>query len=76
MPQWGFAIDNPEFAAFYAKLYNGTDYGDGAVFTITPQDDRNLKDSKSVRIFHGFGKESINFKGKQYKVQKEKTIEL
>jgi len=76
LPQWGFSVESPSFAAFYARTWNGVDYDKGAVFTLRTKDGKGLKDSKKIRVFHGFGKESINFKGKQYKVNKEKVIQL
>ena len=67
-------VDSPQFAAFYAKLYNKVDYGNGAVFTLSSKDGKDLQEAESVRVFHGFGNENINFKCKTYKVSKEKTI--
>ena len=75
LPQWGFVIENIKFIAFYAKHFNGIDYETGALFTVKPHDGKNLLEAKKIRIFHGFGKETINFIDAQYKVRKEKIIE-
>lgn len=76
LPQWGFTVESPTFAAFYAKLYNGIDYDKGAVFTIRAEDGKNLNDSKEIRIYHGFGSDKIVFRDKQYSVRKERIIKV
>jgi len=76
LPQWGFSVESPSFAAFYARKWNGVDYDKGAVFTVRTKDGKDLKESKKIRVYHGFGPENINLKGTQYKVNKEKIIQL
>lgn len=76
LPQWGFVVDSPNFAAFYAKLYNDVEYPSGAVFTLRPQDDRSLHRSKQIKVFHAFGPETINWNRRRYKIKKEKIIKI
>jgi hypothetical protein len=76
LPQWGFVIDSPQFAAFYAKRYNGTDYETGAVFTVSPKDGKPLDQSKRIKIFHAFGSDTIKWNDDSYKIQTEQVIEI
>ncbi len=76
LPQWGFVIESPSFAAFYARRWNGVDYEDGALFTIRSDDGGPLREAKRVRIFHGFGPPEIRWNGRQYQVKREETIEV
>jgi hypothetical protein len=76
LPQWGFVVDSPQFAAFYAKRYNGTDYETGAVFTVSPKDGKPLGQAKQIKIFHAFGPDTIKWNNDSYKVQTEQTIEI
>jgi hypothetical protein len=38
LPPWGFAVDAPQFAAFYAKQWGGQTYPEGALFTLRAAD--------------------------------------
>jgi hypothetical protein len=76
LPPWGFVIEGPRFAAFHARHWNGQDYGKGALFTLRPMDNKDLKDADRIRIFHAFGPETIKWKGSLYKVQREMVIRV
>ena len=34
LPPWGFVVEGPKFAAFFARRWNGRDYPEGALFTL------------------------------------------
>jgi len=74
LPQWGFTVESPLFAAFYARRWGGVDYRDGALFTLRPQGDGDLQNADSIRIFHGFGPTTIAWNDRLFNVPKEKII--
>ena len=55
LPPWGFVVESPTFAAFYATSWNGLRYDAPPLFTLRSLDGKPLNRSKRVRIFHGFG---------------------
>lgn len=71
LPPWGFLVEAPRFLAFHARSWNGQDYGNGALFTLRPTDNKDLKDSAGIRIFHGFGPTTLAWQGKTYEVKRE-----
>lgn len=75
LPPWGFLAESPRFLAFHARLWNAQDYGDGALFTLRPTDDKPLKDSAGIRVFHAFGPPVFPWKGKTCEVKREEVIE-
>jgi hypothetical protein len=75
LPPFGFAIEGPRFVAFYATCWDGEDYPRGALFTVRAMDDKDLKESRRVRIFHAFGPDTIRWKGELYKVQREQVVQ-
>ena len=74
LPPWGFLVESPRFVAFHARFWNGQDYGDGALFTLRPTDDKPLKDSGSIRVFHAFGPATLSWEGKLHEIRREETI--
>jgi hypothetical protein len=74
LPPWGFIVEGPRFIAFHARSWNGQDYGDGALFTLRPADNKDLKDSASIRVFHAFGPATLLWRGKNYEVKQEEVI--
>jgi hypothetical protein len=74
LPPWGFVVESPRFAAFYAKRWSGRDYPEGALFTIRAEDEADLASSSRVRIFHGFGGPRIEWRGATRTVKKEEVI--
>jgi len=74
LPQWGFVVEGPRFAAFYALQWAGQDYDKGALFTLQPTDDKSLQDSGSIRVFHGFGPTALRWRGKVYEIRREQII--
>lgn len=74
LPQWGFVVESPLFAAFYALRWNGRDYDKGALFALRSADDEHLSRATKVRVFHGFGPSSLNWRGKVYEVSRELVI--
>ena len=74
LPPWGFLVESPRFVAFHARLWNGQDYGDGVLFTLRPTDNKPLKDSGAIRVFHAFGPAALFWQGKTYEVKREEVI--
>jgi hypothetical protein len=75
IPPWGFVIDGPRFAAFHALRWNKENYENGALFTLLPKDDKDLKNSNRIRIFHAFGQENLRWKNNIYKIKREQVIQ-
>jgi hypothetical protein len=76
LPRWGFVIDGPHFAAFYALRWNKQEYDNGALFTLQTKDDKDLKNSQRIRVFHAFGPENLRWKNNIYKIKREHVIQL
>ena len=76
LPPWGFVIEGPRFAAFHARFWGGQDYGKGAMFTLRAMDEKSLKETERIRVFHAFGPHTLRWNGKVHKVQREKVIRL
>lgn len=74
LPQWGFVVEAPRFAAFHARRWGGQDYDKGALFTLQPTDDRSLSRTTSVRVFHGFGPTTLRWQGKVHEISRERII--
>jgi hypothetical protein len=74
LPPWGFLAESPRLIAFYATHWNGQDYPNGALFTLRPTDDKPLKDSATIRVFHAFGPAVISWKGRTFEVKREETV--
>jgi hypothetical protein len=74
LPPWGFVVDGPGLAAFYARRWNGRDYAGGALFVLQAGEGRKLDEAGGVRVFHGFGHPGLVWKGKSYVVQREQVI--
>jgi hypothetical protein len=76
LPPFGFIIEGSRFAAFYANRWAGQDYPGGALFTLRSMDDKDLQQSRRVRIFHAFGPDAIRWKDKLYNIQREQVLEI
>lgn len=74
LPPWGFLAEGPRLIAFHATRWNGQDYPNGALFTLRPADDKPLKDSAAIRIFHAFGPATIVWQGKTCDVKREEVV--
>jgi hypothetical protein len=74
LPAWGFVVMSPRFIAFHATQWAGQDYGPGALFTLRSTDDKPLKDSAAIRVFHAFGPTPLTWQGKTYEVKREEVI--
>ncbi len=73
LPPWGFVVDGPRLAAFYAKRWNGREYADGALFTLQVIEGDRLAQASQVRVFHGFGDPKLVWQGTLHDVPREKT---
>ncbi len=76
LPPWGFVIEGPKFAAFFARHWNGRDYPEGALFTLQPLGEVALIHANRVRIFHGFGDPRIDWRGGTHEVRREEVIAI
>ncbi len=74
LPPWGFLIEGPFFAGFYARSWSGEEYDKGALFTFRPLDKKPLQESGRIRIFHAFGPPAIRWKNTLYNVVREKVV--
>ena len=74
LPTWGFAIEGPRLAAFYAKRWNGRDYPDGALFTLQALEGKNLGAAAKTRIFHGFGDPKIPWRNTTHEIRREQIL--
>jgi len=74
LPQWGFVIESPTLVAFYARSYGSVKYAEPALFVIRSMDGKPLSSSRQVRIYHGFGDNRVEFRGKVVEVDMEKGI--
>jgi hypothetical protein len=75
LPRWGFIIEGPRFAAFHALRWNTEEDGNGALFTLQAKDDKDLKNSRRIRVFHAFGPENLRWKNNIYKIKREQVIQ-
>ena len=74
LPQWGFLIESPTLVAFYARSFGSLKYAEPALFVIRSLDGKPLASSRQVRIFHAFGDNRVEFRGKVVEVDTEKGI--
>jgi len=58
-PRSGFIVRAPTFLAFHALAYGGIRYPKSALFTARSLDERPLRESAKLRLFHGFGPSRI-----------------
>jgi hypothetical protein len=75
LPPWGFVIEGPRFAAFHALRWNDQVYSRSVLFTLKALDDKNLKNSRRIRVFHAFGSSILRWKSKSYKIKREQVIQ-
>ena len=74
LPQWGFVIDGPKFAAFYAKQWNGRSYPDRVLFTLQAVEGDRLETAAKTRIFHAFGDPLIAWQDKTHDIPREQVV--
>ncbi|HET7100481.1 MAG TPA: DUF5696 domain-containing protein [Terriglobia bacterium] len=76
LPQNGFLIESAALVAFHALKWNGLLYSaeSAPLFTLRSMDGKPLDNSANVRVYHGFGDESLSFRGKTRKIKKEGSL--
>jgi hypothetical protein len=74
LPRWGFVVEGPRFAAFYALKWAGVDYGRGAMFAVRAMDDRRFESGGPVQVFHAFGPATIAWAGEQCRIDRQAVI--
>jgi hypothetical protein len=72
--RFGFLVQSPTFVAFHALRYGGVDYPAGALFTLRSLDGRPLSQSRSVRVYHGFGSPELALWGERHHVPREAVL--
>ncbi len=76
IPQYGFVIDGPHFAAFHALKWGGLNYEQPVLFTLRSLDGEPLERSRRVRVFPGFGEPRLNFRGVVRSIAKEEILQF
>ena len=76
LPEYGFLVLSPTFAAFHATEFGGVKYGQAALFTARSTDNAALWKSGKVRVFHGFGDPKVRLCGRESSVEREETVRL
>jgi len=71
LPRHGLRIESPTFVAVHAVRFAGRDYPDGVLFTLTSLDGLPLPESRSIRIYHGFGDRRLRLDGRTIEVARE-----
>lgn len=72
LPPYGFVVEGPQFAAFCATRWNGLEYATSTLFTLRSQDGKALRNSKQVRVFHGFGDTRLKWKDALLNIPRER----
>ena len=73
LPQYGFAIDSPNFQAMYACRFQGLRFRKPTFITIHSEDGKPIPQSQQVRFFRAFGDPQIDWLGKRLQVKTEMT---
>jgi hypothetical protein len=60
LPQYGFLVEAPTFAAFCATSWGGVRYDAPALFTLRSLDDQPLSKSQKIRVYHALGSDQIH----------------
>lgn len=74
LPPYGFVVESPRFVAFCALSWNGLNYSDPPLFTLTSLDDRPVQHSGRIRVFHGFGDGRIKLGNRTFTIAKEEIV--
>lgn len=74
LPPYGFVVEASTFVAFHARSWAGYTYGAPVLFTLTSLDGRPVSQSRSVRVYHGFGEAELNWRGRIVTVKKEDML--
>lgn len=74
LPPYGFVVESPSFIAFCALSWNGITYAAPTLFTVRSADGRPLAESRSVRLFHGFGDGRIRLGDVEHRVPRETVL--
>ncbi|RPJ50930.1 MAG: hypothetical protein EHM21_03880 [Chloroflexi bacterium] len=71
LPPHGLLVEADDFAAFVALSWNGRQYPEPVLFTLTSLDGASLSKAGRVRVYHGFGDAGLNWRGEQQQVVRE-----
>ena len=74
LPPYGFVVEGPRFAAFFARRWKGRDLDTGALFTFRPEGGETRAKAPRVRIFHGFGDTHVEWAGGTHEVRREEVV--
>lgn len=75
LPPFGFLVESPGFVAFSALDWNGVHYDSPPLFTLRSLDHRPLTRSRKVRVYHGFGEDSVRIGAGTFHVRKETVLD-
>jgi hypothetical protein len=75
LPGHGFLVESPSFAAFHALSWAGMRYANPVLFTVRSLDGRDLRRSRQVRVYHGFGEARIRLEGRTLTVEREAIVD-
>ena len=73
---YGFLVEGPTFVAFSAAQFGGIEYATAPLFTVRSADGKPIASGARVRVYHGFGDPRIRIGGKEFKVEREQTLDL
>ncbi len=76
LPPFGFVVESPAFVAFHALSWGGLRYDAPVLFTIASLSGQPVQESRSLRIYHGFGDSRVNIAGRQHTVSGESILGL
>ena len=74
LPQWGFLITSPELVAFCARSFRGVEYPEPTLFVINSQDGKPLGESGKIRVYRGFGGDTVLVNEKAIRVETERIL--
>lgn len=71
LPQYGFAVDSPNFQAMYACRFQGLKFKQPTFVTIHSKDGKSIAQSQQVLFFRAFGDRQIDWHGKCLQMKPE-----
>lgn len=74
VPPHGFIVESREFVAFCATRFNGVEYKTPTLFTARSLDGKAIRNSRKVRIYHGFGDTRLRLFDRDFQVDREKIM--
>jgi hypothetical protein len=76
LPPFGFIVRHPFLYAFHALRANGLNYDRPAFFIVRSLEGKLYLRAEKVRIYHGFGPDTIRLGGKSFTVPRETVLKI